>query len=579
MNDEKMTEDDFKVEEENNDSYTSYETSSDGDNSENDGKKKMLKYVFWGAIGFFAFLLILVVLVSSRSSNTETDNETEEKNVKMAAGDKITLEYQSESFSWNGTNNSVAVITEDGQIEALKEGDTVITIKVDDATYIVNVHVEGTAYTVTSIELDKEVLELKVDDIYSLKTIINPPEAKDTELTWHSSNEKVAKVDNKGTVTALAVGTSTITVKTGNGNTAICIVKVTAIEDEDDDFDKIVFDVNSIVLKDGIKYTIDYSIEPKDANVKLIWESSDTKVATVEDGIIQTLAPGTTTITAKKANKEAIVYVTVVKGDSSTPDVIDDGKEIKAVSINMNQTELNMKVSQDYKLTAEVLPSNTTNKAVTYKSTNTEVATVDATGKVVAVAKGTATITATTANGIVAEVKVTVDEEKAKEIESITLSIKNVSLSPGNTIQLVETYSPSDAAVEKITWTSSDNNVATVEDGLVTAMRNGTATITVSSDSGVKATCNITVNSSVVTVTTVNINPSSVSIRVNGTTQLSTEFYPPYASNKTLTWRSSNKSIATVDGNGLVTGKKAGQATIFATSSNGVVGVATVIVN
>lgn len=579
MNDEKMTEDDFKVEEENNDSYTSYETSSDGDNSENDGKKKMLKYIFWGAIGFFAFLLILVVLVSSRSSNTDTDNETEEKNVKMAAGDKITLEYQSESFSWNGTNNSVAIVTEDGQIEALKEGDTVITIKVDDATYIVNVHVEGTAYTVTSIELDKEVLELKVDDIYSLKTIINPPEAKDTELTWHSSNEKVAKVDNKGTVTALAVGTSTITVKTGNGNTAICIVKVTAIEDEDDDFDKIVFDVNSIVLKDGIKYTIDYSIEPKDANVKLIWESSDTKVATVEDGIIQTLAPGTTTITAKKANKEAIVYVTVVKGDSSTPDVIDDGKEIKAVSINMNQTELNMKVSQDYKLTAEVLPSNTTNKAVTYKSTNTEVATVDATGKVVAVAKGTATITATTANGIVAEVKVTVDEEKAKEIESITLSIKNVSLSPGNTIQLVETYSPSDAAVEKITWTSSDNNVATVEDGLVTAMRNGTATITVSSDSGVKATCNITVNSSVVTVTTVNINPSSVSIRVNGTTQLSAEFYPPYASNKTLTWRSSNKSIATVDGNGLVTGKKAGQATIFATSSNGVVGVATVIVN
>ena len=574
-----MTEDDCKVEEENNDSYTSYETSSDGDNSENDGKKKMLKYVFWGAIGFFAFLLILVVLVSSRSSNTDTDNETEEKNVKMAAGDKITLEYQSESFSWNGTNNSVAIVTEDGQIEALKEGDTVITIKVDDATYIVNVHVEGTAYTVTSIELDKEVLELKVDDIYSLKTIINPPEAKDTELTWHSSNEKVAKVDNKGTVTALAVGTSTITVKTGNGNTAICIVKVTAIEDEDDDFDKIVFDVNSIVLKDGIKYTIDYSIEPKDANVKLIWESSDTKVATVEDGIIQTLAPGTTTITAKKANKEAIVYVTVVKGDSSTPDVIDDGKEIKAVSINMNQTELNMKVSQDYKLTAEVLPSNTTNKAVTYKSTNTEVATVDATGKVVAVAKGTATITATTANGIVAEVKVTVDEEKAKEIESITLSIKNVSLSPGNTIQLVETYSPSDAAVEKITWTSSDNNVATVEDGLVTAMRNGTATITVSSDSGVKATCNITVNSSVVTVTTVNINPSSVSIRVNGTTQLSAEFYPPYASNKTLTWRSSNKSIATVDGNGLVTGKKAGQATIFATSSNGVVGVATVIVN
>lgn len=579
MNDEKMTEDDFKVEEENNDSYTSYETSSDGDNSENDGKKKMLKYVFWGAIGFFAFLLILVVLVSSRSSNTDTDNETEEKNVKMAAGDKITLEYQSESFSWNGTNNSVAVITEDGQIEALKEGDTVITIKVDDATYIVNVHVEGTAYTVTSIELNKEVIELKVDDIYSLKTIINPPEAKDTELTWHSSNEKVAKVDNKGTVTALAVGTSTITVKTGNGNTAICIVKVTAIEDEDDDFDKIVFDVNSIVLKDGIKYTIDYSIEPKDANVKLIWESSDTKVATVEDGIIQTLAPGTTTITAKKANKEAIVYVTVVKGDSSTPDVIDDGKEIKAVSINMNQTELNMKVSQDYKLTAEVLPSNTTNKAVTYKSTNTEVATVDETGKVVAVAKGTATITATTANGIVAEVKVTVDEEKAKEIESITLSIKNVSLSPGNTIQLVETYSPSDAAVEKLTWTSSDNNVATVEDGLVTAMRNGTATITVSSDSGIKATCNITVNSSVVTVTTVNINPSSVSIRVNGTTQLSAEFYPPYASNKTLTWRSSNKSIATVDGNGLVTGKKAGQATIFATSSNGVVGVATVIVN
>ena len=581
--DNKETEDEYKIDEDSSNSYAEdYSTDSDGDSSEDDSKKKMFKYILWGVIGFFVLLFILVIFVSNNSSSNSSSTETqnEEKEVSMQAGDKITLEYDSESFSWNSTDKDVAIITEDGQIEALKEGDTTITVKVDNATYIIKVHVEGTNYVVEKIDLNKEELELKVDEKFELVANISPKEAKDSELVWSSSNEKVATVDDNGRVTAKAVGSSTITVKSGNGNTAICIVKVLALEDEDDDFDEIVFDVSSVVLKDNIKYTLDYSIKPSTAKVKLIWESSDPSVATVEDGVIKTLAPGTTAITAKKANKEATLYVTVVKGSSSTPDIIDDGKEVKAVSINLNQTELNMKNGNSFTLVAEISPSNTTNKTITYTSADTNVATVDSKGKVVAVADGETTITATTSNGVTAQVKVVVSSVgQEKEIESISLGIKNISLSPGNSIQLVETYSPSDATVVNLTWTSSNPGVASVTNGLVTAISSGTAVITVSNGKGVSATCNVTVSSSVVTLTNITISPSEVSLKVNGTTHLTVEFYPGNATNKTITWSSSNKSVVTVDGNGNVTGKKAGHAVIFATSSNGIVAVASVTVN
>ena len=570
-------EEEYKVEEDH--SYdANFETDSNGDTSEKDSKKNIMKIGLWVVVGFIVFLLILVVFVSKTGSN-DADAVSNEKSITLARGDKMAIEHNSDTFSWNSSDKEVAIVTEDGQIEALKEGDATITIKIDNNTYIIKVHVEGSSIVVTDIKLDTNKLELHVDDVYEFTTHISPEEAKDVELSWHSSNEKVVTVDN-GKIKAVGVGSSTITVKTGNGYTDICTVQVTNLEDEEDeDITNINLDVSSIILKSGIEYTLDYSIEPRDAKTKLNWESSDPNVATVENGVIKTLAPGTTAITVSKSNKEATCYLTVVKGDSSTPDVIDDGKEVKAVSINVNQAELSLKVGASYAIVPEVLPSNTTNKEVTYKSADEKIATVAADGKVTAVAEGETTITVTAASGVYNTVKVVVSSQGgSSNIETISLSLKSVTLSPGGSVQLYQSYSPSDANASELIWTSSNPGVASVDNGLIVAISPGTTTITVSNGDGVESSCVVDVSSSAVTVENISIIPSSVSLKVNGATQLTVEFYPGNATNKTITWSSSNRSVATVDSNGLVTAKGTGNAIIYAKSSNGIVGTAVITV-
>ena len=147
----------------------------------------------------------------------------------------------------------------------------------------------------------------------------------------------------------------------------------------------------------------------------------------------------------------------------------------------------------------------------------------------------------------------------------------NVSINIGETVQLVETVSPSNATNKNVTWTSSDTSIATVSsNGLVTGIKAGSATITVTTvDGGKTATCNIKVQSTVVSVTGVSLNINNTTINVGGTVQLVATVSPSNATNKNVTWTSSDTSIATVSSNGLVTGIKAGSATITVTTVDG----------
>ena len=229
-----------------------------------------------------------------------------------------------------------------------------------------------------------------------------------------------------------------------------------------------------------------------------------------------------------------------------------------------------MKLGTDFTLVTEVLPSDTTNKTITYTSSNTNVATVSDKGVVTAAGLGEATITLTAASGISQVVKVQVTENgSSSKIESISINMSRATLNPGNTLQLIETYSPADASSESLKWESSNPNVATVDRGFITAVSSGIATITVSSDDGVKATCTVEVSETSVGVANIYVDPSSLSLNVGGSIQLTATIYPLNTTNKTITWKSSNSQVATVSSNGIVTGKKRGNCTISATTSNG----------
>ena len=192
---------------------------------------------------------------------------------------------------------------------------------------------------------------------------------------------------------------------------------------------------------------------------------------------------------------------------------------------------------------------------------------MDENGVVTGVDAGTATITATATNGTDAA---TDDKTATCEItvllisvESVTLDRSSATINKDATLTLTATVTPEDARNKTVTWSSSDTSVATVdENGVVTGVGVGTATITVKTVDGEKtATCTVTV---IIPVASVTLDQSKATVAMNEKLTLAATVLPDNATNKTVTWSSSNNSVATVDANGVVSPKEEGTVTITA---------------
>jgi uncharacterized protein YjdB len=222
--------------------------------------------------------------------------------------------------------------------------------------------------------------------------------------------------------------------------------------------------------------------------------------------------------------------------------------------------------------TAMVSPANATLKNVTWTSSNTAVATVSATGVVRAVGIGNAIITATSAQDPTKKASVSVSVTSAKiSVSSVTLNLKTAKLTPNQSIQLTATVNPDNATNKKIVWGSSNTKVASVDaNGKLTARALGTATITAASeaDRTKKVTVSVSVTSAKVSVSSVTLNLKTTTLAPKQTLQLSATLKPTNATNKKVSWSSSNSAIASVDAKGKVTAKANGTTTITATSAD-----------
>lgn len=249
---------------------------------------------------------------------------------------------------------------------------------------------------VTGVALDPTNAEVTVGDELTLKATIVPADATNKKLTWTSSDTSVATVVS-GKVTALKEGTTTITATSNNGIKGTATIKVNpkpVVEVKE-----IVLDKTVVNLIEGEADTIIATVKPEDAADKRItWESSDTSVATVANGKITAIAPGNITITVKAVNG---VKATATVNVSKKPDV-------EVESITLNKEKATIEAGKTLQLQATITPSNATNQVLTWKTSAKKVATVDNTGKITAVAEGTATITVTSANGKSAKAVITV---------------------------------------------------------------------------------------------------------------------------------------------------------------------------
>ena len=388
------------------------------------------------------------------------------------------------TVTWKSDKPEIVEVDSNGNVTAKAAGTATITATVDGKSVSCKVTVNGqTTVPVASVELNQTTLELIAGKEATLTATVKPDNATNRTVAWESNATNVATVDNSGKVTAVSEGTATITAKAGE-QTATCTVTVTKA---DVAVESVTLNPTTLTLEKGSTGTLTATVAPQNAtNNTVTWSSSNPEVATVANGTVTAVSAGTATITVTTAdgNHKATCTVTV------TP---------KTVSVSGIQVQgtATLYVGNITKLTAKVEPTNATNPAVTWSSNNESVATVGTDGTVTAVSAGTATITVTTADGNkTAECKVTVNAPQTKPVTGVTLNKSAITLEVNGSEKLTATVEPSDATNQNVTWESNATNVATVgQDGTVTAVSAGTATITATAQdgSGISGSCVVTV--------------------------------------------------------------------------------------
>lgn len=326
---------------------------------------------------------------------------------------------------------------------------------------------------ITGITLNETEVNLNKGETKDLVATVEPSNtSEDKTVTWTSSNETVATVEN-GKVTAVGVGNATITAKAGS-KTATCNVTVVS------PLEGIELNTSSINLLKNQSSTLIVKYIPEDTtdNRTVTWSTSDATVATVENGVVKALKEGMAVITAKVGEYTAACAVNVT--------------EVPLYSIGLNMQDFELAKGESKNISVIYNPEDTTDdKNVTWSSSNEDVVSVDENGKVTALAVGKAVITAKVGEKT-ASVEITVPEVL---IEGIELTTDKTEILVGEKTNLVVVTDPAKVTEEvNVKYTSSDESILTVdENGVVTGIKAGSATVTVTVNDKFSATMAYTV--------------------------------------------------------------------------------------
>lgn len=356
---------------------------------------------------------------------------------------------------WKSSNTNIATVSNTGLVTGKSKGQVQITATANGTTCICNVNVIAPRVTVSMS--NASIYAAGSRSSFTLTATVNGTN-KDA-VTWSSSNTGVARVTN-GVVQGTGAGNATITASFA-GSKATCSVNVMrqtiSMSGE-----------NPIYAKGtGSSTQLTATVNGTVGNDAVAWTSGNTNIAKVSGGKVTGVGAGTVTITATSngvsTSKSIQVKEPTIKLDRETANIYPPATKTVTFTVTVNGVQ--------------------GNSGVTWRSGNTKVATVS-NGKVTAVGKGTATITAK-ANGKLAKAKVTVKDPYAN------VSPTSGTIKVGKTLQLTTNYAP--ASTGTPSYSSSNKKVATVDSkGVVKGVKAGTATITVKVN-GVTAKAEITV--------------------------------------------------------------------------------------
>lgn len=459
---------------------------------------------------------------------------------------KPTLSSSVKSVTYKSSNTRVATVDKNGLLKAVAPGTCKITCAsaTDPNKYDV---CKVTVVSKTKIKLANKVLVLN-KGIAKKAAYTVAGSGKGLSFKWSSSNSSIAAVSPTGVITAKAQGNCMITITASNG--AAARIAVTVVQP----ITSIKLSGSKATLEPGHKKTVTATVGPSNATSKsLVWSSSNSSVATVSKGVITAVGKGTCIITCRSKfySNISVSYKVTVKQAVTAVSME------SAVKLNENSTK---------RLTAKAVPNTASNARLSFKSSNASVAAVSSNGVITAKSKGSCVITATATDGSgkSAKCRVTV----VRPVTNVKLNAHTISWNVGKKAHFRPTVTPTTASNIGVKYTSSNRRVATVDsNGLLTAVGKGTCTVTCTAadGSGKKDTCKVTVKQPVRKLT---ISGGS-SVNEGSSIELKAVAAPSNATNKNVTWSSSDKTVAKVSSTGKVTALKAGKATIKCTAKDG----------
>lgn len=290
-------------------------------------------------------------------------------------------------ISYTSSNSSIIEVLEkeSGQVKAVGVGTATITVKSSNGLIgTCNVKVIPKVIHVEAISISGKDI-LNVGESAKLVANVSPNNVIDKSITWSSSNSNIARIDNYGNITGVVAGEAYIYAK-ANDNQMVASKKITVKSIR---VSSISLNHSQLSMNVGESSKLSANIQPGNAtNKNVTWSSSNNNIATVDNnGRVTAVGKGTTIITAttEDGNKQAKCNVSV--------------SNVPVSGINLNNNSIDLIKGNSSQLNATILPSNATNKNVTWSSSSNSVATVDNNGRVTAIGKGTAIITATTSDG------------------------------------------------------------------------------------------------------------------------------------------------------------------------------------
>lgn len=393
---------------------------------------------------------------------------------------------------------------------------------------------------VKKVTLDKTTLTIEKGKTAKISATVTPTNATDKTLSWTSSDESIATVTN-GKVTAVNKGTVKITAKAVNGKSAVCTVTV------QEPPESVTLNKNALILGVGEEFTFQAKVPDGSFEGKLEYSSNNTDIATIQqNGVMQAKSKGTAIITVKTYNgKTAKCRVTVKNAPTK---------------ISINRANSIMGLGETFYLEGS-LANDEASRVLTFSSNKPEVATVTDGGIVTAKSIGTAIVSITTYNGQKATCRVTVRNAP----QNVYFNKTEITLGEGQTFYLESQFNTNEYA-RTVVYNSKNKSIATISgSGVIMAKSVGTATITGKTYNGKTATCIVTVKKA---PTSVKLNKSSLNMKVGQTETLKTTLSPS-SSATGYVWKSSDKSIVTVNSDGTMVAKKVGTATITVKTHNG----------